>query len=98
MPGQDWERATREDYVLTLVVGSIEQHGTHLPLGGGVFIPLGIAQRVAARLNTIIAPPITYGYYSQPRSGGQTFIGTTSISDSTLLGLMNDIMAEFLGH
>jgi len=99
MSWKDLEKAISEDYILTLVVGSTEQHGPHLPLGVDVFCTLGIAERVAKKVKMVIAPPIPYGYYSRPRSGGgQTFIGTTSISGSTFLGLMYDVMTEFLRH
>jgi len=99
MSWKDLEKAASGGYVLTLVVGSTEQHGPHLPLGVDVFIPMGIAERVAKNIKGIVAPPITYGYYSQPRSGGgQTFIGTTSVSSSCLLSLITDIMTEFLRH
>lgn len=99
MSWKDLEKAIAEDYIIALAIGSTEQHGPHLPLGVDVFGTLGIVERVARKVKMVIAPPITYGYYSQPRSGGgQTFIGTTSVSSSTLLGLIYDLMTEFLRH
>jgi creatinine amidohydrolase len=93
-------KAVSEDYILTLVVGSTEQHGPHLPVGTDVYIPLGIAEKVASRIKTVIAPPVTYGYYSQVRSGGggEKFPGTTSVRSSTLVGLITDVMEAFIRH
>ena len=100
MTWKETQEAVSEGYVLALVVGSTEQHGPHLPLGTDVYIPLGIAERVASRANVIIAPPITYGYYSQVRSGGggERFPGTTSVRSSTLVALTTDVMEAFIRH
>ena len=100
MTWKETREAASEGYALALVVGSTEQHGPHLPLGTDVYIPLGIAERVASRANVIIAPPITYGYYSQVRSGGggERFPGTTSVRSSTLVALTTDVMEAFIRH
>ncbi|MFQ6081678.1 MAG: creatininase family protein, partial [Candidatus Bathyarchaeia archaeon] len=51
------------DVVDTVLVplGTIEQHGPHLPVGTDVLIPVEIAKRVAEKANVLIAPPIYYG-------------------------------------
>ena len=94
------QKAAADGYLVALVIGSTEQHGPHLPLGTDVYIPLGIAERVSANVNVIIAPPITYGYYSQVRSGGggEKFAGTTSVRSSTLVGLITDVIEAFIKH
>ena len=64
-----------------------------------MFIPLEVSKRVSKKTKAIIAPPICYGYYSRPRSGGgEAFPGTTSVSGSTLLNLIKDITGEFIRH
>ncbi|MFI5450396.1 MAG: creatininase [Candidatus Bathyarchaeia archaeon] len=100
MTWKETQQAVSEGYALALIIGSTEQHGPHLPLGTDVYIPLGIAERVASRVNVIIAPPITYGYYSQVRSGGggERFPGTTSVRSSTLVALTTDIMEASIRH
>jgi len=55
---------------LVLPVGAIEQHGPHLPLGTDGFIPYELAKRVATGRRVIVAPPMFYGAYSRPRTGG----------------------------
>jgi creatinine amidohydrolase len=84
---------------LFVVVGSTEQHGPHLPLGTDVFQGMAIARAVAERTGSIIAPPITYGYKSQPKSGGgEGFAGTTSLDGQTLTLLVRDLIRAFLRH
>src|SRR5437899_13095477 len=53
-----------------LPVGAIEQHGPHLPLVTDGFIPYELAKRVATGRRVIVAPPMFYGAYSRPRTGG----------------------------
>ncbi len=96
MTWREVQKAASTGYIVALVIGSTE----HLPLGTDVYIPLGIAERVASNVNAIIAPPITYGYYSQMRSGGvgENFPGTTSVRSSTLIGLITDVLEAFIKH
>lgn len=82
-----------------VVAGATEQHGPHLPLGTDVFQGMAIAREVARRTEGFVAPPITYGYKSQPKSGGgQSFVGTTSLDGQTLTLLVRDLIREFLRH
>ena len=41
--------------VAVVATGSVEQHGEHLPLGPDAFAAASIAERVAARLGTVVA-------------------------------------------
>jgi len=76
-----------------LPMGATEQHGPHLPLGVDVILPVAICERVAERVGGIVAPPIAYGYKSQPRSGGgEGFPGTTSLDAHTLALITRDII------
>jgi hypothetical protein len=55
---------------LLLPVGAVEQHGPHLPLGTDGLIPYELAKLVAGGGRAIVAPPMFYGAYSRPRTGG----------------------------
>jgi creatinine amidohydrolase len=70
-----------------LPLGSTEQHGRHLPLGVDVFIPIEIAERVSARTQVPILPPVWYA----PCAWHMNFPGTISISSNTLISLVVDI-------
>jgi creatinine amidohydrolase len=94
---QELEKFVKEDYILILVVGSLEQHGPHLPLGTDTFIPLEISKILAEKVYAVIAPPIYYSYYSQPRSGGgRFFVGSVGISGATLICIVKEIVEEFI--
>jgi creatinine amidohydrolase len=85
--------------VVFLPCGSLEQHGYHLPLGTDVQIPLQLSLRLAPESNGVVAPPLAYGYKSQPQSGGgQHFPGTVSLDGQTLTLLTRDVLRELIRH
>lgn len=90
--------ATRDPIVL-VPVGSVEQHGPHLPLLTDCLLPEAIGKQAARRTGAIVAPTLTYGYKSLPRcGGGQHFCGTTSLDASTLIAQIKDILRDFSRH
>ncbi|NYF24333.1 creatininase [Sporosarcina sp. JAI121] len=92
----EYEASTKEK-ILILPVGSTEQHGPHLPLGVDTIIATKIASAIAAQIPAVIAPTLSYGYKSQPSSGGgPLFPGTIDLNGSTLIALARDILDEFL--
>lgn len=87
------------DPVVLLPVGSLEQHGPHLPMNCDVVIPSVIAERSAERINGLVLPAISYGYKSQPRSGGGNhFPGTTSVDGMTLVLTIRDVIRDLARH
>lgn len=80
-------------------VGSIEQHGPHMPLNVDVLLSRAVAGTVAGKVGGIVAPPITYGYKSQQRSGGGNHLaGTTSLDGGTLIEIARTLVHEFARH
>jgi creatinine amidohydrolase len=67
---------------VVLPVGSVEQHGPHLPLDTDTIIASAVADRVARRLGqqTLVAPPIAYGASGEH----QAFAGTASVGREVL--------------
>ena len=63
-------------------VGSIEQHGPHLPLDTDTAIAVAVATRVATHLggDVLVAPPVSYGSSGEH----QSFAGTSSIGSEAL--------------
>jgi creatinine amidohydrolase len=70
--------------------GSVEEHGSHLPLCTDSFQAEEIARRVALAFGGIVCPPIRYGDCRSTRN----FPGTLSISFDTLRMLITDILSE----
>jgi creatinine amidohydrolase len=72
-----------------VAAGSVEQHGGHLPLGTDAFAAQSIAERVAFRLNTVVAPlgPVGVAPYHLP------WPGSLSLSPATLTAVLLDVCA-----
>jgi Uncharacterized protein, putative amidase len=84
---------------LLVPVGSIEQHGPHLPLATDALIPEAVCEAVAKLTGAVVGASLTYGSRSTPRSGGgQHFCGTTSLDASTLIAQVRDLVREFSRH
>lgn len=75
------ERLAADGAMLAVPVGSVVQHGPHLPLGTDTDIALALVNRLAgARRDVIVAPPAAYG-----ASGAHAgFAGTISIGPQAL--------------
>lgn len=83
--------------VVILPVGSVEQHGPHLPLFTDTIISEGFANLLGDKVNGIVMPSINYGYKSQPASGGgPLFPGTINLNGTTLINLVKDIIEELI--
>jgi creatinine amidohydrolase len=85
-----------ENVPLLLPVGAIEQHGPHLPLGTDGIIPYELATRVAGTRRLVVAPPMFYGAYSRPRSGGgRHFPGSVGLSGQVLEQTVSTLLADW---
>ena len=92
-------RIASDNSIILIPIGATEQHGPHLPLSTDVILPESVALRVAERVGAIVAPPVCYGYKSQPKSGGGNhFPGTISLDASTLVALLRNLVNEFARH
>src|SRR5512145_2229165 len=91
MTWREAEAAFRENPVILLPMGSIEQHGPHVPVGDYRYATT-VARRIAERSGgAIAAPTIPWGYsdYFRP------FPGTLSIRPETLTLLLEDLCEGF---
>lgn len=91
----EYQQRLQDCPIVLIPCGALEQHGPHLPLGTDALLSSAIAQGVAEQINGIVAPTFSYGYKSQPKSGGgQHFPGTTSLDGHTLSQMMRDVIRE----
>ena len=74
-------------------VGSVEQHGPHLPLDTDTTIAVAVAERVAAAAPsswgmTWVAPPLSYGSSGEH----QSFSGTASVGTEALTHVVVELV------
>lgn len=81
----------KEHRTVILPVGSIEEHGPHLPLGTDTFHALEVARRAAEVRPVLVAPPVYYGLCRSTREHP----GTVSISGNTVRTLVTELGREF---
>jgi creatinine amidohydrolase len=70
-----------------VAAGSVEQHGSHLPLGTDAFAALSIAERVAFRLDTVVASlgPVGVAHYHG------SWAGSLSLTPETMAAVFVEI-------
>jgi len=89
MPGV--EALGQQTRTVLLPIGSLEEHGPHLPLGTDTFHALEVARRVARLRPVAVAPPLFYGMCRSTREHP----GTVSISGDALRALLLSVGREF---
>ena len=96
----DYHAAVRDGQTPILIpIGSMEQHGHHMPLHVDVLLPAEFAKRVAPEIGALVAPAFTYGSKSHQKSGGGNHLpGTTSLDGATLVSALKDVVKEFARH
>jgi creatinine amidohydrolase len=90
------EALDRDRTVLILPVGSVEQHGRHMPVGTDTILATALATEAAARLTGRVAvlPPPWYGFSLHH----MRFAGTVTLSAETMLALVEDIVGSVVAH
>lgn len=87
----EFEAALKQNPVVIVPTGSIEQHGPHCPVDVDISGPFAIATEVAKRINefpVIVAPPVWWGF-SHYNMG---FPGTITLRADTYRNLLKDIL------
>ncbi|WP_080834260.1 creatininase family protein [Cohnella massiliensis] len=84
----------KEDALVVLPVGAVEQHGWHLPVMTDSLIGEALLMQTMERLpdhsNVWLLPPVSYGKSNEHLD----YAGTISLSSNTLLGVLSDIGAS----
>jgi creatinine amidohydrolase len=86
------EKSAGKCRVVIVPVGSVEEHGVHLPLCTDSVQPEFVALEVAKRTGCLVAPPLRYGICDSTRG----FPGTISIGFESLRMIVRDVLDEFV--
>lgn len=86
------EKAAKEGKVVIIPCGSVEEHGTHLPLCTDSIQAEYVALNVAKKTDSLVAPALRYGLCNSTRN----FPGTITISFDSLRNVMIDILDDFI--
>lgn len=83
----EFEEGLKRTLVAILPVGSVEEHGAHLPLGTDTFQICETARMTSERTPVFVCPPLNYGYCRSTRDHP----GTISISPNAVRTIIFDI-------
>jgi creatinine amidohydrolase len=78
--------------VILLPIGTVEQHGPHLPVDADNMVAGYVALRTAEQTGALVAPAINYGNSAVFRK----FPGTIDIRPETLANLLRDVCQSFI--
>ena len=97
LPHMTWaeaEQALARTDVAIIPVGSIEQHGPHLPLGTDIYAAVQTCQLIAQRTDVLIAPAVFAGL-SEHHMG---FPGTIALSPETFEAVVYETAQSLIAH
>jgi creatinine amidohydrolase len=86
------KEAAKNVAVIIFPIGSVEEHGDHLPLGTDSIQPEYIALEAAKKTGCLVAPPFKYGICNATRN----FPGTLTIQFDTLYKVALDVLSELI--
>jgi creatinine amidohydrolase len=86
----------RDRTVVVLPIGSVEQHGRHLPLGTDTVLAYSVVLAASERaaVPVPVLPPPWYGFSAHH----MRFPGTVTLQPATLIALIEDIVASVVAH
>jgi creatinine amidohydrolase len=85
-------QAAKDGAVVIFPIGSVEEHGEHLPLCTDSIQPEYIALEVAKKTGCLVVPSFRYGICNATRN----FPGTITIQFDTLYKVAHDILSELI--
>ncbi len=87
----------RSDLIL-IPIGSLEQHGAHLPLGTDTITALEVSRRAAEKADVPYTPPFWAGYSPQHLRDTESGVGTVTLRASTLNAVLYDVSRSLIHH
>ena len=95
LPWPEVGRALARNPRLIVPVGSLAQHGPHLPLGTNTYITHRVAETVSTECRTLLAPTLEYGVV---KPGTEPYAGSTGVRRKTLHRALNEILGHWEDH
>jgi creatinine amidohydrolase len=86
--------ARDENPIVLLPIGTVEQHGPHIPVNADNMVASFVALEAAQRTNALVAPNINYGVSALFRN----FPGTLTVRPETLAAMIRDVCAALIGQ
>lgn len=93
MTWKEIEAAYKEDPVVIVPLGSMEEHGPH-SLTGDFMASTELAKRVAEKTGALYTPTIPFGNSEYFRG----YPGTISLAQKTVISLLDDICISLIEH
>ena len=85
----------RDSTVLILPLGSVEQHGRHMPLGTDTLLAHAVSLAAAEKAaNTVVMPPPWYGFSAHHMH----FAGSVTLRPETLIAVAEDVVGSVVKH
>lgn len=86
----------RAKTVLVIPLGSVEQHGHHMPLGTDTMLAHALSLAAAERSGggVVVLPPPWYGFSAHHMK----FPGSITLTHKTLMAMVEDIVASLAHH
>lgn len=92
-----YKEVVKSSPVVVIPVGSMEQHGPHMPLAVDELLSVAVSKEVAQKADAVVGPEIHIGYKSQQRSGGGYHLpGTISLKGKTLIDFTKELVVELV--
>lgn len=90
LTSDEFAERVKRDHLVVLPFGSIEEHGSHLPLGTDSFQCEEVVKRIAEMFGALVLPPMRYGECRTTRG----FPGTISLRSETVRAFTEDVLTE----
>lgn len=90
MTMKEFSEKVKRCKVVLVPFGTLEEHGTHLPLNTDTLVVVEVLKRIAQDEEVFVLPPVYYGVCTSTRKHP----GTLTLRPETLRLLVRDLLAE----
>lgn len=90
-----WKELAQKECDLVLIpVGSVEQHGCHLPLGTDSYVARGLAEEAGEKAGVVVSPQLWFGWCPHHMA----LSGSVSVRAEVLIEYLYDIIESLHTH